>query len=565
VASGGKFHEHRRALNGPQLATAVLSVLIAAMIAVVIAYHRGRARKITYPVLCVCAALSIYAWCDFGRFQAINVDASRTESGPSRKKVRKNRPFHFHEFVHYYLGPKYFREVGYLGLYDCIALADRENADEDRVPTRVNAWVRNLDDVLVDKPYSQALADCKNTQWPRFTTERWSSFKNDIRELYKLVDDGAWGSVVYDAGFNPPPSLILVSTQVTNLIPIADDTRMTFVVATSLDLMLLAMTFVFVRHAFGRTTAAYALLFFGATFISHYSWNGGSVMRFSWLCSVICGFCAMKRGRWALAGFFLGLAAIDRIFPAAFAGFAMIPIAVRAVKSERHRTILKRFWLAWGATAAVMVVASGLYWGFDAWSTFFSRIGRHGDVYYVMHIGLKKVMTFRSWVYSKNFHGHDGLARFKDWNLALRATWGGMRPLTWLVQLLVALGAAWAAVRRRPWEAGLLGGVMFMFVFNLPANYYYAIVTFIPALLVRAAATARTPMGRHRNMAAFAGFALFWVFTYMAPHVEGDAIVFNFYICAVFFAFLTLWIVAWIERDSWRDVHALGMKLLRRT
>ena len=107
-------------MNGPQLAVAVLSVLIGAMIAVVVAYHPGRARKATYPILCFCAALSVYAWCDFGRFQAINVDASRTETGPSRKKVRKNRPFHFHEFVHYYLGPKYFREVGYLGLYDCI-------------------------------------------------------------------------------------------------------------------------------------------------------------------------------------------------------------------------------------------------------------------------------------------------------------------------------------------------------------------------------------------------------------------------------------------------------------
>jgi hypothetical protein len=151
-------------VNGQQLAVAVLSVLIAAMIAVVMAYHRGRARKATYPVLCFCAALSIWAWCDFGKFQAINVDVSRTETGPSRKKVRKNRPFHFHEFVHYYLGPKYFREVGYLGLYDCISLADKENAEEDKVAPRVSGWVRNLDDVLVDKPYAQALADCRSEQ-----------------------------------------------------------------------------------------------------------------------------------------------------------------------------------------------------------------------------------------------------------------------------------------------------------------------------------------------------------------------------------------------------------------
>jgi hypothetical protein len=552
-------------LNGPQLALAVLSVLLAAMFAIVIAYHR-RGRKLVYPVLCVCAAMSIHAWCDFGKFQAMNVDASRTETGAARKKVRKNRPFHFHEFVHYYLGPKYFREVGYLGLYDCIALADREIADEDGVQARINGWVRNLDDVLVDKPYAQSLADCKQDELPRFSAARWSSFKADIRELHHLVDDGAWSSVVYDAGFNPPPSLILVSTQVTNLIPIADGSRMTFVAATSIDLLLLAIAFVFLRHAFGRTTAAYALLFFGATYISHYTWNGGSVLRFSWMVSVVCGLCAMKRGRWALAGVLLGLAACDRIFPAAFAGFAMIPIVVRALAKggERERTILKRFSVAWVATVATLVLASGLYWGFGAWGTFFSRIGRHGDVYYVMHIGLKKVMTFRSWVYSKNFHGHDGLMRFREWNLQLRATWGAMRALTLPLQLAIALGAAWAAVRRRPWEAALLGGVMFMFVFNLPANYYYAIVTVIPALLVRAAATARTPIEKTRHVVAFAGFCFFWMFTFMAPHIEGDAIVFNFYICAVFFGFLVLWIVAWIERASLADVRAAGSKLVGR-
>lgn len=539
------------------------------MIAGVVTYQRGRARRITYPVLCVCAAMSIYAWCDFGRFQAIAVDASRTETGPARKKVKKNRPFHFHEFVHYYLGPKYFRELGYLGLYDCIALADEEIADDDGASPKISGFVRDLDDVLLDKPYARALTDCKNDEMPRFSAGRWKSFKDDIRELHRLVDDGAWSSVVYDAGFNPPPSLILVSSQITNLIPIADGTRLTFVVATSIDLILLTVAFLFVRHAFGRTTAAFALLFFGATFISHYTWNGGSVLRFSWIVSVICSFCAMKRSKWTLAGVLLGLAACDRVFPAAFAGFAMIPVGVAALRggarAEVQRKILRRFVVAWVATVAVLVVASGLYWGFGAWGTFFSRIGRHSDVYYVMHIGLKKVVTFRSWVYSKNFHGHDGLMRFRDWNLQLRALWGAMRPLTIVVQLLVAGGAAVAAMRRRPWEAGLLGGVMFMFTFNLPANYYYAIVTFVPALLLRAAATARTPVAKHRNLVAYAGFSLFWVFTFMAPHIEGDAIIFNFYICAVFFAFLLLWIVAWIERGSVADLRALGTKLRRRT
>ena len=47
----------------------MISVLLAGMIAVVFTLGRGRARKAIYPVLCVCAVLSIYAGGDIGRRQ----------------------------------------------------------------------------------------------------------------------------------------------------------------------------------------------------------------------------------------------------------------------------------------------------------------------------------------------------------------------------------------------------------------------------------------------------------------------------------------------------------------
>ena len=43
---------------------------------------------------------------------------------------------HYHEFFHYYLGSKYFRELGYTGLYDCVALAEaRSGARRRRGPS----------------------------------------------------------------------------------------------------------------------------------------------------------------------------------------------------------------------------------------------------------------------------------------------------------------------------------------------------------------------------------------------------------------------------------------------
>lgn len=534
-------------MTSNQLVTSILVVLLTAMVCAVLAFQRGAPRRWALPILVVCASLSIASYTDYGNVQTIAVDAyPAVGKGATRKKVIQHRPLHFHEFVHYYVGAKYFRELGYLGLYDCVTLADKEISQEDGVQ-RITSYVRNLEDVLRDKPYEAAVAGCQETQRKNFTDARWESFKEDLRQLHTLVGDDQWGSVVYDAGFNPPPSLILVSSPIANLIPIKVGRIQTFLFATGIDFLLLLGIALAMNEAFGRLTMSVWLVYFGATFISHYTWNGGSLLRYSWLAFVVFGMVAAKRGRWALAGGLFAAATCDRIFPLAFGAFAAVPLAYRALQSQEHRRLLKRFCVAFGATVFVLVAASTLVFGASSWRVFFARVTHHSDVYYVMHIGLKKVLTFRKWVGSQNFHGHVGLDNFRVWNLRLRETWSSMRLLTVPIRALAVLGALWASLSRKPHEAALLGGVMFMFFFNLPANYYYSVLTFIPALAFRGAATATTQERRYRDLAVFAGFTLFWVYTYVSPNMSPDAIIANFYLCSVLLAFLVLWIVVWCE------------------
>ena len=148
-----------------------------------------------------------------------------------------------------------------------------------------------------------------------------------------------------------------------------------------------------------------------------------------------------------------------------------------------------RFCAGFAGVTVALFLASTAVFGFSAWRVFFERIIRHGDVYFVMHVGLKKIITYRDWVASQDFHGHDGLARFRSWNLRLRATWASMRPLVVPIQLLAAAGAVLGSIRARPYEAAALFGVIVMFFFNLPANYYYSVLAVVPALLLRRAAT----------------------------------------------------------------------------
>jgi hypothetical protein len=528
---------------GTQLATAILVLLLVSVMATVVVLARGAPRRWAFVVIALCAVTALLSWTRNGRFQDVYVDASP----PAVGKVRQQRPFHFHDFLHYYLGPKYFRELGYVGLYGCVALADAEIAAEDHHPPRINGPTRDLTDILIVKPYDESLAECRSQSRLRFSDARWRAFKDDIRELARLTLDPTWSRVVLDAGFNPPPSMIVLTSAVTNLIPIRAGAWPTYLALTGIDLVLVALCFLAVRTGLGNITAAVFATFFGASFVSDYSWNGGSVLRFTWFVALVLGVVALKKRRWELAGALLGFATCDRLFPFAFAAAAMIPIAIAARRSPSDRTILRRFALGFGAVVLVLVLVSMVTFGTSAWSVFFGRITSHDAVFHPRHLGLKKVLTFRQWVPFKNFNGDDGHERYRAWNLALRTTWSSIRPIVVPLQVAIAALTAWAASRRKPFEAALLGGTLAMFTFSLPANYYLCILALVPALALRAAATATNTRHRFIDFSVFVGFAMFWMFTFVAPLLPGDDITFTFRQSTALLAFLVGWAVLWSE------------------
>jgi hypothetical protein len=538
-----------------QLATSLAAIAVAAGATAFLVLHpqrRKRAyRRVATWALCGAAALAFFTWLNFGKFHSIYVDApGATPWQSNRPKIEQHRPLHFHEFFHYYLGSKYFRELGYEGLYDCTTLADQEIARQDGTEPRIRLWVRDLDDVLTDKPYAVATARCESEFRPRFTDARWASFEHDVRELRRLVPDSWWQSAVYDAGFNPPPSWVVVGSTIANALPIRSGETPTFLLATSIDLALLVVCFVALRRSFGVQVAAVAAVFFGASYIASYGWNGGAFLRYTWLTTLVLALCAMRRGRWALAGALFAASACDRVFPAAFAAGAVVPIAWRAMRSVEDRRRLARFGAGFAGAAVALVLVSVVAFGFDAWRVFAMRIGRHGDVYYGMHIGLKKVLTWRSWVLKQDFHGHDGLARFHDWNVHLRETWASMRPIGIPIQLAAAGGAIYAGIRRKPYESALLLGVVGMYFFNLPANYYYVVLCLLPALLLRSAATAAVAERRSTDLTVAAVFTVFWVTTLVAPLNAYNDLAYNRTVSLTLGVVIVLWIVAWCERKK---------------
>jgi hypothetical protein len=546
--------------DGRQLAISILALFLtsAATAAMVFAREGDRraVRRWGFVIIAICAMLGLESWTRFGDMHSIFVDADYSDLAPNRRKEERHRPFHFHEFFHYYLASKYFKELGYESLYDCVTDADHEIANEDHVRPRITGYIRNLSDVLTDKTIEEAVAHCEGDRRKHFTDERWAAFKDDMRELHHLVPDDWWGGAVYDAGFNPPPTWCVVGSFFSNVIPIRIGASFPgYLVATSLDTILLVLCFFGIRRAFGNIAAVLAAMYFGASFISSYGWNGGAFLRFTWVAGVILGLAAAKREKWVLAGALLGAAACDRLFPAAFGAGVMIPFIYRVARARlspqagdvsADLAVMKKFGAGFVGTCLALFVTSLAVFGLGEWGIFFSRILKHGDIYYVMHIGLKKVLTFRDWVPNQNFHDHAGLANFKSWNLRLRELWASMRPVVVPLQLLVVAGVAYAGIRRRPYEAGLLAGACGMFFFNLPANYYYVILIMVPVLLFHAAATTPSSEARLREYVALTLFNAFWMCTFFASRAVNDAIIYDYYICVALLVFLVAWIATWI-------------------
>src|SRR5262245_65092133 len=86
--------------------------------------------------------------------------------------------FHFHEFFHYYLGAKYVPELGYTGLYDCVAAVDVERGKSYEISTY---WIRDLrtNELRRGPENLDYAAQCRN----RFSPERWAAFKADTTWL----------------------------------------------------------------------------------------------------------------------------------------------------------------------------------------------------------------------------------------------------------------------------------------------------------------------------------------------------------------------------------------------
>lgn len=413
--------------------TLIRTGLLAAGILVFIwrlAENRGRPNRATRAKTLLLVFLAIAAFASYYQFF----------------RFSHARGFATSDNFHYYLGSKYFSELGYFGLYECSLYSLTERG---RPPVRgADARVRNLRNMKTERVnvITQMGADCPE----RFSKERWVSFGDEVEFFSTKWPKHLGNATFLDHGYHPSPAWTLIGGSISNFSDLSDS-RSAYILSR-LDRILIGGVLLALYWAFGLETTALVALFWGTGLLWRYTWVGDAFLRHLWWLTAMIGVIALKRGFSASAGSALTLSTLFRIFPGAL-GLGYLCHALRT--SLRTKKILpKHYGFAAGAGATFLIVFGLAAWvsgqGLSVYQDFILKLGAFATVPISNDIGL-------------------GVAT--EWIFPASNTASGLLRFTGVCAFLALF---WRAVGRiEDWEAAA-AGTLLVPILTSPTNYYFS-------------------------------------------------------------------------------------------
>lgn len=384
---------------------------------------------------------------------------------------------HLWDSTHYVLGAKYFDELGYDGIYECIAVADAEIPGEAaRVAGRE----------MLDLRTGQMTTAADSLAHPercrsRFSSSRWADFTRDVGFFRERFPPADWERLATDHGFNASPAWILIAH------PLVGNSPLTWWKVKSLamiDPLLLAGAFAVLLWAFGGWTTALAAVVLGTYFPARLWWTGGSFMRWDWLATLLAGLALCRRERTFAGGALLGYATMVRIFP----GFALAGVMLGAATAlvTRKPLAARGGRLLAGAMCAVVVLAllPAIAGRNRAWRDFAARLEDHASVPSPNRMGLAVVLAFDPSVEQASAPSRGGLDPRARWEEA-QATVLRHRRGWWIAALVAGVVGIAAATRGEPAWATCVLGLLLVPLGTPIACYYYAFFAAVPLLAQR--------------------------------------------------------------------------------
>lgn len=323
-------------------------------------------------------------------------------------------PKYYHRWdqYHYYMGSKYFHELGYDGLYKCGVVAQDELRLVRYRPQRVDdegsrfAAVRTIDmrkemrdpdkkvrslggDNLLT-PVKDILAhpeECREL----FTPERWQEYLADVK-FYRIVSGkGYWTDMQKDHGFNPPPVWTIAGKFFAELHP-ASVSYLQFL--ATLDILYLVGMFVALYWAFGWRVFAVGAIFWGTQASAPFYWTGGAFLRQDWLFYSVLSVACLRKRCFKLAGAALVYAGLLRIFPGLVVIGTLVPFVTHIVKRRRIHPDHRQMLLGGVLAAAVLIPTSLWVSGTDGYQAFYRHtIEVHDETPLTNHMGLRVIIA----------------------------------------------------------------------------------------------------------------------------------------------------------------------------
>jgi hypothetical protein len=386
---------------------------------------------------------------------------------------------HDWEWTHYYVGSKYFNELSYDRLYECIAVADHEYPDQGlqrRVELRKLTNLGDKNQLETTKDIIAHPERCKQ----HFSEARWASFTHDVKFFRDRQNYRRWDDLQTDHGYNATPVWNIAGSVLANLSPASEGQLYTLALLD--PLYLLAMV-ALVWWAFGWRATCVGLLVFATNFPSRYYWTGGSFLRWDWLFYLVAGVCLLKKEKPLWAGVALGYSALLRVFP----GFIFVgPILAGVIEFVRHKR-WNRTYLQLGAGAvlsALVLVPISLKvgGGVQAYTAFVKNTEKHKETALTNYMGLRTIIAYRPGEAGRDLKNERDTDPWGKWKQARVRAFEHAKPVYALLAVgyLVLLG--FAVRNRAPWQAAALGAT---FIAIAPVEltcYYYAFVMAITVL-----------------------------------------------------------------------------------
>lgn len=410
--------------------------------------------------------------------------------------------YHRHDQFHYYVGAKYFPELGYDWLYKCAAVAQDDmgtvqgpNGRYVNMKAEVNRPQRKLRDIGATNLLIKAKGDlgdgrkgildephlCKD----RFSPERWELFKNDIKFFRFEAGRGYWEGMQKDHGYNPPPVWTLGGYFTASLGPASVKLQQAL---GALDIGFMVLTFIAIYWAFGYRVFAGAAILWGCEAAGDpYYWTGGAFLRQDWLFWIVMALCLARKRWFKLAGAAMVYAGLLRIFPGLMViGWLVVAGAFIFRNKRMHPDHVQA--LIGGCTAAAILLGASTYVvgggdmkkGFGVWEAFYHHtIEVHDRTPLTNHMGLRVIVahnpgTGKESGRMKYTRDNSMVDPFQTWKEMRLERYDKYKPVAYAF-ILAVFGVFVYVVRRvkHLWIAQALA-VVFVILLSQLTNYYYA-------------------------------------------------------------------------------------------